>query len=97
MSAAVLRAASIAAGGEVFAHAVPQARRAGSNVAAVDGNFSTADKARLVRREEQDQIRAFLWSALPVHRYGNACGVGKGFAAAAVEAGVGDLSGMDRN
>ncbi len=85
-----------AAGDEVVAHAVAQARGAGGDVAAVDGNLRAADEARFVGCQEQHQIGAFLGRPLAVQRYRDARGVGEGLAAGAVEAGVGDLCGMDR-
>src|SRR5271166_3881291 len=87
---------SVAAGGEIVAHTVAQACGAGGNVAAVDRDLGTADEARLIRREKQHEIGAFLWRPLPVQRYGDARGVREGLAAGTEKAGVGDLSGMDR-
>ena len=55
---------SVAAGDEIVAHAVAQTRGAGGDIAAVDGDLGTADKARLIRRKKQHEIGAFLWRAL---------------------------------
>src|SRR5271169_6381685 len=87
---------SVAAGGEIVAYAVAQARGPGRDVPAVDGDLRTADKARFVGRQKQHEIGAFPWRPLAVQRYRDARGVGKGLSAAAEEAGIGDLSGMDR-
>src|SRR6202035_1133476 len=88
--------ASIAAGGEVFAHTIAEARRTGGDIAAGNGGFRAADKALLIRREEQHQIGTFLWRPLPVQRDRDPGGMSKGIAAAAVKPGIGDLAGMDR-
>ena len=58
--------------------------------------LGAADKARLVRGEEQHQLGAFLRRALAVQRDRGARGMGKGLAAALEKAGIGDLPGMDR-
>src|SRR5262249_42523711 len=89
-------ASSIAARGEVFAHTVAQIRRARGDVATVDRNFRAADKARLVRREKQYKLGAFLWGALTVHQYRAPGGMRKGSPAAVVKARIGDLPRMDR-
>jgi hypothetical protein len=52
---------SVAAGGEILAHAVAQARRTGGDIATVNGDLRTTDEARLIRCEEQHQIGAFPW------------------------------------
>src|SRR6266404_430283 len=88
--------ASIAAGGEVFAYTIAAARHTGGDIAAVNGDFRAADKARLIRREEQHQIGTFLWCALSMHRDRDAGGTGESIAATAVEPGIGNLSGVDR-
>ena len=87
---------SVSASDEIVANAIAQAGRAGCDIAAVDGDLGTTDKARLVRRQEEHKIGAFIWRALPVQRNSSARSMGKCLAAAAKETGVGDLSGMDR-
>jgi hypothetical protein len=59
----------VAAGFVIGAYTVAQAGRAGGNVPAVDGDLSTADKARLVLSEEQHEIGAFAPQAAPAGRF----------------------------
>src|SRR3954470_15566410 len=82
-----LISASVATGHEIVTDAVAQVRRAGGDIAAIDGDLGAADEARLIRRKEQDKIGALLWGPLPVQRYRSARSVGESFAAAAIEAG----------